>query len=66
MQLGLDVTSRFFFCSWLYHLYKQKANMQMSVLIDRETGSCSKLNTFHLKQAVQKMHRFLELYQDFV
>ena len=39
----------------------------MSVLIDRETGSCSKLNTFHFKQTVQKiMHRFLELYQDLV
>ena len=35
--------------------------------MDRETESRSKLYTFHLKQTVQKiMHRFLELYQDFV
>ena len=35
--------------------------------IDREIGSRYKLDIFHLKQTIQKiMHRFLELYQDFV
>ena len=35
--------------------------------MNREAGSRSKLDKFHLKQIVQKiMHRFLELYQDCV
>ncbi len=35
--------------------------------MDRETGSHSKQDTFHLKQTEQNiMHRFLELCQDFV
>ena len=35
--------------------------------MDRETGSRSLLDTFHLYQTVQTiMHQFLELYQDFI
>ncbi len=42
-------------------------HFENSAYMDRETGSRSKLDKFHLKQTVQKiMHRFLELYQDFV
>ena len=36
-------------------------------IMDQITGSCSWLDSFHLKQTVKTiMHRFLESYQDFV
>ncbi len=35
--------------------------------MEREAGSHSKLHKFHMKQTVQTiMHRFLEIYQDYV
>ena len=41
--------------------------MALKLRIDRETGSRSRLDNFHLKQTVQKIiHWFLELYRDFV